>query len=97
MKKYALIALTLVSTPAFAQAPTDAEIAVTWDRCKNFIVEGRLSKTVPWKPGAPSYCNDKLKSAYQKSKPAIDAKTSADAEAAADAKAADIVNRIPSK
>lgn len=91
--KYAWMIALALSTPALAQAPTDAEIAAAWAICEPYEVTGKLAARVPWRADAPARC-PKIREAYLKSKPGIEAKAAADKNAA-DAAAVDaLANRI---
>lgn len=92
--KYAwMIALALLSTPALAQAPSDDEIAKAWAICAPYEVSGKLAAQTPWRFGAPASCGA-IRDAYQKSKPAIEAKAAADKNAADAAAVEALARRI---
>jgi hypothetical protein len=92
--KYAwILALALLASPAFAQAPSDDEIAAGWKICAPYETFGRTSTATPWLAGAPEGCSA-LREAYRKSKPAIEAKAAADKAAADKAVVNSLVQRI---
>lgn len=92
MKKLIILAC-LFATPALAQAPTDAEIAAAWAICEPYEVIGKLAARVPWRADAPARC-PKIREAYLKSKPGIEAKAAADKNAADAAVVDALANRI---
>lgn len=94
--KYAwMIALTLLATPTFAQAPTEKEIVDMWNEvCKSHEnTIGLIASRFPWDADTPPEC-PKIKAAYEKTQTAIDIKNGTAAKAEKAAKAADFAKRL---